>query len=149
MESIPNCAFDKSLLPSEIIKWFWNLIFLKETVASWQHFNIWITILCREGVMNFKLGYDNPLIVCNINRCMIICSLKYACVLEEFTKILGFPSMSPSLVLWNCHGYVLYMSHDTILESISTTAAVFCVRVDFFDDVCLHTSIIFCRKSNL
>ena len=30
---------------------------------SWQHINIWIIILCRGGIRNFKLEYDNHLIV--------------------------------------------------------------------------------------
>ena len=43
-----------------------------------------------------------------ISRYIIFFSLEYACVLEKLTKILGFPSIPTSLVLWNCHGYVSY-----------------------------------------
>ena len=37
-------------------------------MTSWQYINIWIIILCREGIRNSKLEYDNHLIVYNINK---------------------------------------------------------------------------------
>ena len=51
-----------------------------------------------------------------ILRYIIFFFLEYACAWEKFTKILGFPSIPPSLVLWNCHGYVSYTVQCFVYE---------------------------------